>query len=114
VGKSLAEGDAARYFSAHMKVSVVIPMLNAERYLPRLLPAILSQKPSPPDEILLLDSMSKDRSREIARQFPAVRVIPVEKFSHGGTRNMGAREARGEFVVLMTQDAFPKDDGWLW
>jgi rhamnosyltransferase len=37
----------------------------------------------------------------------------VEKFSHGGTRNLGAREARGELVVLMTQDALPKDESWL-
>lgn len=95
------------------RVSVVIPVLNAERYLPGLLDAIFSQKPRPPDEVVLLDSMSKDRTCAIAAEFPKVRVIPVEKFSHGGTRNLGAREARGEIVVLMTQDAIPRDDAWL-
>lgn len=96
-----------------MTVSVVIPVLNAERHLPALLPAIFAQQPRAPDEVLLLDSMSTDRTREIAAGFPGVRVIPVPKFSHGGTRNQGAREARGEVVVLMTQDALPRDASWL-
>ena len=97
----------------HKGVSVVIPVLNAEPYLDRLLTTILAQKPSPPDEIVLMDSMSKDRTREIAAKFDRVRVLPVEKFSHGGTRNDGARAARGEIVVLMTQDALPQNDRWL-
>ncbi len=96
-----------------MSISVVIPVLNAERHLPALLPALLRQQPRAPDEIILLDSMSRDRTREIAAGFPGVRVIPIEKFSHGGTRNRGAREARGDIVVLMTQDALPRDDDWL-
>lgn len=95
------------------QVSVVIPVLNAERWLPTLLPALLKQRPNPPAEILLLDSKSTDRTCELAATFPGVRVIPVESFSHGGTRNMGAREARQPVVVLMTQDACPADEGWL-
>ncbi len=94
-------------------VSVVIPVKDGARYMAPLLQAILNQKPASPDEILLLDSMSKDRTREIASGFERVRIIPVEKFSHGGTRNMGAREARGDVIVLMTQDARPRDEHWM-
>lgn len=93
-------------------VSVVIPVKNAEAYLPELLPRLLDQEP-PPGEILLLDSMSTDRTREIAAEFPRVRVVPVELFSHGGTRNLGVLEARGDLVALMTQDARPLDRDWL-
>ena len=96
-----------------MKVSVVIPVLNAERHLPALLPALFSQQPRPPDEVLLLDSMSTDRTRENAAGFPGVRMLPVPKFCHSGTRNFGVREARGDVVVLMTQDALPRDERWL-
>jgi rhamnosyltransferase len=42
-----------------------------------------------------------------------MRPIPAGKFSHGGARNLGAREAKGEVVVLMTQDALPRDTDWL-
>ena len=96
-----------------MKVSVVIPVLNAAKYLPTLLPAIFNQKPLAPFEVILVDSTSKDNTREIAETFKDVRVIPIQKFSHGGARNLGVRSATGDIVVLMTQDATPRDDQWL-
>jgi len=98
---------------ASQTVSVVIPVLNAEAYLERLLTAIFNQKPAAPPEVVLVDSMSKDRTREIAAGFADVRVVPVEKFTHGGARNLGVREAKGDIVVLMTQDALPQDETWL-
>lgn len=94
-------------------VSVAIPVLNAGNYLPELLPAILNQKPSPPDEILLMDSNSTDNTREIAATFERVRVIPIVKFSHGGSRNIGAAEAKGSIIVFMSQDAKPRGEDWL-
>lgn len=94
-------------------VSVVIPVLNAGTYLPELLPAIFSQKPSPPDEVVLIDSNSTDNTREIAASFDRVRVIPITRFSHGGSRNLGAYHARGEFIVFMSQDAKPRGTDWM-
>ena len=94
-------------------VSVVIPTLNAAVFLPRLFEAIFSQEPCPPAEIVLVDSMSTDATREIAASDPRVRVVPITAFSHGRARNLGVREARGEIVVLLTQDAAPADRRWL-
>ncbi|HMO04613.1 MAG TPA: glycosyltransferase [Kiritimatiellia bacterium] len=95
------------------RISVAIPVLNAEKYLPTLLPAILGQKPVAPDEVILVDSNSTDRTREIAATFDQVRVIPIARFSHGGSRNLGAAEATGDFVVFLSQDATPRGDDWL-
>lgn len=97
----------------HARVSVVIPVLNAERYLDRLIPAILSQQPAPPDEIILVDSMSTDRTVEKAKSFDRVRVVPIANFSHGRGRNVGVREASGDVVVLLTQDALPANEYWM-
>jgi rhamnosyltransferase len=94
-------------------VSVVIPVLNAAGYLPALIPALFNQRPRPPDEVILVDSKSTDDTVSMAQQWAGVRVIPIEKFSHGGSRNLGAREAKGEIVALMSQDARPRDDQWL-
>ncbi len=93
--------------------SVVIPTLNAAGYLPALLDRLLSQQPSPPMEIILVDSSSTDNTRDTALSFERVKVIPIARFSHGGARNLGARTARGEFVVFMSQDAMPVDNSWL-
>lgn len=99
--------------SAPPAVSVVIPVLNAAAYLPELLPAIFNQDPCGPDEVVLVDSMSTDGTRAIAERFDRVRVIPIADFSHGRARNLGAREARGDLVVLLTQDALPANRHWL-
>ena len=96
-----------------MKVSVVIPVLNAEQLLPDLFAALFSQKPAPPDEIILVDSHSTDQTVAAAKSFANTRVIPIEKFSHGRARNLGAAAARGDIAVLLTQDALPQDDKWL-
>jgi rhamnosyltransferase len=96
-----------------LKISVVIPVLNAALPLPALLQALAEQYPSPPDEIVLVDSLSTDNTRRIALAREQVRVVPISRFSHGRARNLGAREATGEIIVLMTQDALPADSHWL-
>ncbi len=96
-----------------MKVSVIIPVLNAERWMPELLAAIFAQQPSPPDEVILVDSMSRDRTCEIARRFERVRIVPIADFRHGRARNLGAREASGDLLVFVTQDALPANGRWL-
>ena len=105
--------DVPTHKPAAVSVSVVIPVLNASRYLPALLPAIFNQKPAAPDEVVLVDSNSTDNTREIAAGFDRVRVIPIAKFSHGGSRNLGAYEARGDLIVFLSQDALPRGDDWL-
>ncbi|MDD5483898.1 MAG: glycosyltransferase family 2 protein [Kiritimatiellae bacterium] len=100
--------------SGQYSVSIVIPVMNAAKFLPPLFAALASQKPSPPDEIILVDSCSTDGTPAAAGQSPVnTRVIPIKNFSHGGARNMGARAARGDIVVLLTQDALPQNDRWL-
>ena len=95
------------------RVSVVIPTLNAANYLPELIPALFAQKPKAPDELIIVDSGSTDATLAIAKEHPQVRVVTLKNFSHGRARNLGVQQARGEFVVLMTQDARPQDTGWL-
>ena len=96
-----------------MKVSVIIPALNAEKDLPGLLKA-LSEQTLRADEILVTDSESEDRTRQIAEEAGA-RVIPVRRkdFDHGGTRDLALRESTGDIVVFMTQDAVPADEHLL-
>lgn len=92
---------------------MVIPVLNAAGPLPALLEALATQHPSPPDEIVLVDSLSTDDTRRIALAHAHMRVVPLERFSHGRARNLGAQEATGAIIVLMTQDAMPADRNWL-
>lgn len=95
-------------------VSVIIPTKNAERYLEEQLRAIFSQEDVPRPEVVIIDSGSADRTTQIASRYP-VKLISIkpEEFNHGATRNLGAREARGDYLVFLTQDATPADGSWL-
>jgi len=94
-------------------VSLVIPVLNAAGFLPPLMKAVMGQKPFAPVEVILVDSHSTDNTVEVGRSFPEVKVVPIDNFSHGRARNLGARAATGDIIVLLTQDALPRDENWL-
>ncbi|NII24095.1 glycosyltransferase family 2 protein [Pseudoflavitalea sp. X16] len=95
-------------------VSVVVPVKNGDYWLAKTLKGILSQKIEKLFEVIVIDSGSTDLSLEIIHQFP-VRLIQIapEKFNHGTTRNLGAQEAVGEFVLMTVQDAQPLDEYWM-
>jgi glycosyltransferase involved in cell wall biosynthesis/GT2 family glycosyltransferase len=91
-------------------VSVVIPVKDGERYLQELLDAVAREGV---EETLVIDSGSRDRSREIARAAGAdLLEIPPREFAHGRTRNLGAERTSGDLICFLTQDATPCP-GWL-
>ena len=93
--------------------TVVIPTLNAENTIGTLLNALLQQTVKP-EEIMVVDSQSEDRTAAVAREAGAtVHVIDRAAFDHGGTRDWALRQTRTPFVVFMTQDALPQDQASL-
>lgn len=97
-----------------MSVSLVIPTLDAQAEIGELLKRILSQTCCP-DEVIVVDSASSDRTVEIASGFDGVRVIEIDRsdFNHGLTRDMAFKESSGDIVCFMTQDAIPADDRYI-
>lgn len=96
-------------------VSIVVPTLNAGRYARRLLDAFAHQSYDALPEVILVDSASDDDTVAIADGYPFCRAVPIARqaFTHGYARNLGVREASGEIVVFVSQDALPRDDHWL-
>jgi glycosyltransferase involved in cell wall biosynthesis len=83
-------------------MSIIIPTLNEEKYLPRLLQSI--RKQSYKDyEIIVADSSSKDKTLSIARKH-GCRTTVLKKGSPARGRNAGAKIAKGSLLVFMDAD----------
>lgn len=95
-------------------ISILIPTLDGAEDLPRLLAGLRAQEGAGEVEIVAVDSSSRDGTVELLRSAGA-RVTVIEKadFGHGRTRNVLAEMARGELLVFMSQDAWPRDPGFL-
>jgi glycosyltransferase involved in cell wall biosynthesis len=93
-----------------VRLSVLIPTKDGERYLPEILAAV--RREAPEAEILVVDSGSRDDTVRLARRAGArVHEIAPGEFGHGRTRNLAAELASGEILVFLTQDATPQP-GW--
>jgi GT2 family glycosyltransferase len=96
------------------KVSIVIVNWNGERFLERCLTALMNQTVKP-DEIILVDNASSDGSLEIARRFPAVRIMALDRnagFARGNKLAIAAASADSKWIALLNPDAFA-EPGWL-
>lgn len=97
-----------------MDISVIIPTLNAEHEIEALLIA-LERQSIRPNEILVVDSASEDKTIELVQKHKIVRLLEIDRqdFNHGTTRDMALNESSGDFVCFLTQDAVPVSDDYL-
>lgn len=95
-------------------ISVIIPVKNNQRYLDAALKAIFAQKTGFKFEVIIVDSGSTDNSLDIITAYP-VRLYRINEreFNHGLTRNYGAAEAQGKYIIFMSPDAVPFNNRWM-
>ncbi len=92
-----------------MKLSIVIPTKNEEKYLPRLLRSI-RQQTFKDYEIIVADNRSQDATREIAAEF-GCRI--VEGGLPAKARNKGAAIAGGKVILFLDADTKLKGTNFL-
>jgi rhamnosyltransferase len=95
-------------------VSIVLPTFNGTSTLPAVLDGISRQRVDLRTELVAVDSSSTDGTADLLRgRVDRLISIPNEDFNHGLTRNLGIEQAKGEFIVMLVQDAVPASDRWL-
>ena len=98
--------DARKYLQMSALVSVVIPTYNHARFLGRALQSVLDQT-YPHWEALVVDNHSQDNTDEVIRGFGDPRIHMLKIHNHGliaASRNLGMREARGEWLAFLDSD----------
>lgn len=88
-------------------ISIIIPIYNAEQWLPRLIGDIQAQKLTD-YEVLLIDDGSTDQSGILCDQVAALdarfRCIHQENGGVSSARNHGLQEVKGEYVTFLDSD----------
>jgi glycosyltransferase involved in cell wall biosynthesis len=88
-----------------MEFSVIVPCFNNERYLRQCLTSLCTQTyPRDRYEVIFVDNNSTDRSVQIARDFPELTVLEEPFQSSYAARNLGVRQASGEYLVFTDSD----------
>lgn len=89
------------------KISIIIPVYNAEKYLEECLLSI-SQQNFSDFEIWAINDGSKDRSLEILKRHqekePRLNILSQENKGVSAARNLGLESAQGEYITFVDAD----------
>lgn len=87
-------------------LSIIIPNYNSEKHINKCLNSILEQTYKD-YEIIIVDDMSTDNSVELIKEYKDERIKLIEldhKAYNGGTRNIGVKEAKGNYILFVDCD----------
>lgn len=90
-----------------MKLSVIVPVCNVEKYLSECLDSILMQKKYPM-EVICVNDGSTDNSLSILKQFKSkdnrVCIIDKPNSGYGDSMNVGFKKASGDYIGIVESD----------
>jgi glycosyltransferase involved in cell wall biosynthesis len=89
---------------AEPSVTAAIPVRDGEAYLGAAIESVLAQSRAP-EQLVVVDNGSSDRSAEIARGFgPAVELVSEPRPGIGCARNAAVRASRGDYLAFLDAD----------
>lgn len=95
-----------------MKISVIVPVYNAELYLSKCIESIMNQSFKDKYELILVNDGSVDHSEDIIdkkiQKYGNDKIVKINQ-SNGGqgkARNSGLKAAKGEFVIFIDSDDY--------
>lgn len=96
-----------------MKLSIIIPVYNAEKYLHKCLKSIVSQQLQHTFEVILINDGSADKSVEIAQSFHGhitnYHIITHDNQGEAVSRNIALKLAQGEYITFLDSDDYYED-----
>lgn len=96
-----------------IKISVIVPVFNAEKYLKMCLNSLVSQTLKN-IEIICIDDGSTDNSLAILDKFKSkdnrIKIIKQKNYGVSMARNNGISEAQGEYIGFVDADDWVDKD----
>ena len=91
-----------------MKVSVITPMYNCEKFISETIESVLNQTYTN-WEMIIIDDCSTDKSKQIAKQYierdKRIRLIELKENSGAAVaRNKGIEVSSGRFIAFLDGD----------
>ena len=92
-----------------MKISVVVPVFNAERFISRCVESVLNQTYSD-WELIVVDDGSNDGSWDILKEYEKkdarIKLLYQKNSGAGSARNLALKNIDGEYVVFLDVDDY--------
>ncbi len=99
-----------------MKLSIIIPVYNSEKYIIRCLDSIFNEKiPTNEFEVICIDDCSKDNSVNLIKSY-SLSHSNIIILSHsnnkkqGAARNLGILKSKGDYIWFVDSDDFIEED----
>ncbi len=97
--------------TAKLSISIVIPVYNEEKQIKECLDSIARQTVLP-DEVIVVDNNCTDKTVEIARTFPLVRIILEQRQGRGHARTAGFNAVKSDIIGRIDADS-RLDSNWV-
>ena len=99
-----------------IKISIIIPVYNAEKYLKKCIDSVINQNVES-KEIILVNDGSIDNSQEIIDEYVAkypdmIKAIKQENAGQAVARNVGIENASGEFLAFLDSDDYLEENSY--
>lgn len=90
-----------------MKLSIIVPVYNAEKYLKKCIESIFDNTENP-FEVIIINDGSNDNSLKIIKELMKkyINIVLIDNFNNGVSysRNLGIRKAKGDYVMFVDAD----------
>ena len=91
------------------KISVIVPVYNVEKYLPKCLDSLVNQTLKD-IEIIIINDGSPDNSEEIINDYMKkhsnIKYYKKENGGQGSARNLGIKKSKGEYITFVDSDDY--------
>ena len=95
------------------KISVIIPVFNAEKYIEKCLDSVMRQTKKEEIEIIVINDGSTDESDSVIKSYiknnlaeSTIKYFLKENEGVAKTRNYGIKKAKGEYILMVDADDY--------